>query len=181
MANDWSMPRPGEACFGTGREFEIGEEFQVFLYEADEGYERRDYSLDFTPPAEPAPVATWRTRRPEPSTKKAPPFDREAIYGFFERLEDAKDPIQAQFRFVLSLLLWRKKVLKLDRSATEGEQEIWEYTAIGTGVSHRVPRPALDEDRLETLSTQLEHLLANQPGQVNIDMPADLPLEANHE
>ena len=181
MANDWSMPRPGEACFGTGREFAVDEEFQVFLYEADEGYERRDYALDFAPPDEPAPVATWRTRRSEPTTKKAPPFDREAIYGFFERLEDVGDPIQAQFRFVLGLLLWRKKVLKLDRSTMDGDQEIWEYTTARTGVSHRVPRPALDEERLETLSAQLESLLASQPGQVNMDVPANLPLEANHD
>lgn len=181
MARDWNMPRPGEVCRGTGRAFEIGEEFQVLLYEAPDGYERRDYALDFEPPAEPAPVARWRTRRPEPTTRKVRPFDREAIYGFFEHLEDARDPDQARFRFVLGLLLWRKKVFKLERTVEEDGREVWEYVTVRTGITHRVPRPPLDEERLEELSTQLEHLLAGQPGPLDTSVSANSPTEADHD
>jgi len=164
---DWSMPRRADACAGCQRAFEVGETFRAYLYEAPEGYARRDYCLNCQPPDEPEPLGSWKTSRPEPAPRKILPFDRDAIYGFFTRLEDAEERPQIHFRFVLALLLWRKKVLKLERSVTVDDREIWEFVAIRTGDVHRVQRPALDEAELQQLSDQLEQLLAGQPVQAD--------------
>lgn len=168
MSSDWNMPRRGEACAGCGNAFEIGEALLTVLYEAEAGYERRDYCAHCQPPELPAPLGTWRTRRPEPAAKRVQPFDRETIYGFFERLEDADEPSRVQFRFVLALLLWRKKVLKMERAVDDGGREIWEFLVPRTGTVHRVARPDLDEQQLEQLSAQLEQLLAGQPGELDV-------------
>lgn len=183
MAQDWQMSRPGEACLACRREFPTGEAFQAGLYESPAGYERRDYCLNCGVPAEPSPLAVWKTRRPAP-TKKAQPFDREAIYGFFQRL-DGPDPEsgtaepadalagppgagtepaglsaeKVQFRFVLALLLWRKKILKFEQTLHEGGREIWQFAAPAAERTHRVERPDLDEAQMEKLSAQLEQLL----------------------
>lgn len=166
MSSDWSMPRRAEQCVGCQRRFEIGENFRAYLYETDAGYERRDYCAACTPPEAPAAIGSWKTRRPEPAVKKAQPFDREATYAFFERLEDADEPHEVQFRFVLALLLWRKKVLKLERTVAADGREAWEFAATRTGTPHCVLRPDLDESQLERLSAQLEQLLAGQPGEI---------------
>ncbi len=179
MSSEWTMPRRASACAGCQREFEIGEALQAFLYDTAEGYQRLDYCTACAPPEDPIPVGSWRTQRPVPATKKVQPFDREAIYGFFERLEDAEHENQLQFRFVLALLLWRKKVLKLERTASVGDREVWEFTAAQTGSPHRVERPALAEDQLEHLSAQLEQLLAGQPG--DLDVAADVTAEDRDE
>ncbi|MBI5866425.1 MAG: hypothetical protein HZB38_18295, partial [Planctomycetes bacterium] len=111
-------------------------------------------------------LAQWRTRRPLPTTQKVAPFDRETVLAFFRRLEKAETPEQIQFRFVLALLLWRKKALKLADTITEADREIWRFTQAQTQDAHHVVRPDLDEEQMERLSRQLEQLLAGQSGEL---------------
>lgn len=156
----WDMPRRAEHCSQCEREFAIGEPFHACLYAGPDGFQRRDYCQDCPIPEAPAALATWRTARPAPANPRVQPFDRETLYTFFTRLEDATAAEQLEFRFVLALLLWRKKVLKLDRSITDDDGELWLFAATHVDAEHRVRRPELDEARLEDLSTQLEALLA---------------------
>jgi hypothetical protein len=163
VSTDWNMPRRNENCAACAREFEVGETFVAALLTTAAGYERRDFCLRCSLPADLRPVGTWRTRRPESTPRKTQAFDREAIYAFFLRLEDARRPEQLQFRFLLALLLWRKKVLKLERSLDMGAHQIWEFSTPRTHETHRVTRPELDESELDRLSTQLETVLAAPP------------------
>jgi hypothetical protein len=167
VSNDWEMPRRGEACVACGRDFKPGDMIRAYLYESPEGYERRDHCADCRPPDEPPAIGVWRTRRPEPAVKRVHSFDREAVYHFFRRLEDADTPEQRQLRFVLALLLWRKRVLKLDRSDAVDGAELWHFTVPRSEETHAVERPDLDEEQLERLSTQLEALLAGEVGELS--------------
>jgi hypothetical protein len=171
VANDWQMPRRGATCHACEREFEPGDPVQAYLYESPEGYERRDFCTGCEPPEQPAPVGFWKTCRPQPTARKAVTFDRAAIFEFFERLEDADTTEQHQLRFVLALLLWRKKMLKLDRSDTAEGTEVWHFVVPRTGAEHAVRRPDLDEEQLERLGTQLEALLASQVGELSAIAP----------
>jgi hypothetical protein len=163
VATDWQMPRRNDACAGCGRAFEVGQPLQAFLYESRAGYERRDYCLGCQPADQPEPLGIWRTQRPAPPTRKAQPFDREAVYALFQRLEDEEEPEKIRLRFVLALLLWRKKVLKFEGSEAVGGQETWQFSVPRTDETHHVPRPALDEEQVEWLSAQLERALAGRP------------------
>ncbi len=167
MATDWQMPRRNDACANCERAFEVGQPLQAFLYESRAGYERRDYCLECQPPDQPEPLGFWKTQRPAPPTRKTQPFDRAAIYALFQRLEDDEEPEKIRLRFVLALLLWRKKMLKFERSEPAGGQEIWQFSVPRTDETHRVPRPALDEDQIERLSTQLEQVLAGRPDELD--------------
>ncbi len=164
MPTEWNMPRRGDACVGCHRRFDVGEPFAVYLYESNAGYQRREYCERCSPTPQPEPVAVWKTRRPAPAARQAQPFDREAIYGVFERLEEAEQPQQVRLRFILALLLWRKKVLRLERTVEFDGREAWEFVVAQTGTLHRVVHPEMDEQELEHLSAQLERLLAGQPG-----------------
>lgn len=171
MTHEWQMPRRGEACSACRAAFEPGTAFNAYLYETSAGYERRDFCLICSPPAEPEPIGFWRTRRPQPTARKVAPFDREAVFAFFQRLSSPDTPERVQFRFVLALLLWRKKVLKFDDTVHADGNEIWRFTQPQTHDSFDVVRPELDEAEIERLSNQLEQLLAGQPGDLE-------PLEA---
>lgn len=168
MANNWDMPRRGETCTACGHAFEIGETFRAFLSESPTGYERQDFCTTCPPPGMLGVLAAWTTRRPQPATKKAQPFDREAMYKFFQRLRDADEPEKLQFRFVLALLLWRKKVLKFVRSDEAEEVETWEFAETRSGETFHVRRPPLREDQIEQLSEQLEQLLVGAPGEAQV-------------
>ncbi len=172
VKQDWSMPRRAEGCLRCQRAFDVGEAFQTLLYETPEGYGRRDYCLGCPPEESPAPLGRWKTRRPEPSAKKTFAFDRETVLAFFERLSDSDDLRRRQFRFVLALLLWRKKALRLGATDATPTEEVWEFSAPRSGVTYRLVRPELDEDQLEQLSTQLEQLLATGAGELET-LPTD--------
>lgn len=171
MGEEWQMPRRGEACEICRRAFAPGATVQAYLFESPEGYARRDYCAACEPPDAALATAAWRTRRPEPAAKKAAAFDREAIYKLFETLDGAEAPQQRRLRFVLALLLWRKKVLKFEHSDVAMGVETWHYTTPRSGTAHAVARPELDEAQLEQLGTQLEDLLAGQVGDFNCLVP----------
>jgi len=168
LAGEWNMPRRGESCVGCGRLFEIGESLQAILYEVSGGYQRKDFCERCPPPAEPVPLAVWKTRRPAPATPKSQPFDREAVYAFFQRLEADERPEHQQFRFVLALLLWRKRVLKFRETERRDDTEYWNFSAPHVGRMHTAARPDLAEDELERLSAQLEQLLTGQAADVTL-------------
>jgi len=92
----------------------------------------------------------------------------------FRRLEDDQQPRKVQLRFLLALLLWRKKTLRLGHTEKTADGEVWEFVATATEDVHRVLRPALDEEHLEQLSAQLEQLLSG--AEVEFD-GATTPLE----
>lgn len=159
MATEWNMPRQSPSCCACQREFEIDETFGAFLYTAAGGFERRDYCAACTP-ADDAALAHWKTRRPAPAARRAPVFDRETVFAFFTRLDDADTPDKLQFRFVLALLLWRKKVLRFTETLSDAEGEVWRFETPTGGQRYDVRRPDLDEGQIERLSAQLEQLLA---------------------
>ena len=168
MSNQWEMPRRGNICSAEAHEFAVSEPIWALLFETKDGYERRDFCLAHAPDDACGEIARWLTRRPEPRAAKVQPFDREATFNFFKRLalqpEGAEISEQKlQFRFVLALLLWRKKVLKLESSDSAGDREVWCFRAPHADETFCVERPELAEDEIESLSQQLETLLADPP------------------
>jgi len=160
--NDWKTPRPTEQCAGCRHVFEPGETVRAFLYEASTGYERRDYCADCLPADDRQAVGSWRTRRPVLAARRRTAFDAAAAYELFQQLEDDAEPARTQLRFLLALLLWRKRVLKLARTCDETGCEYWEFRDLHADVTHRVRRPALAEEELDQLSSQLEQLVSGE-------------------
>lgn len=163
MSREWQVSRHGERCLACGRAFADNEVFQAQLYEsATEGYDRRDYCLGCTAQDATATVGTWKTRRPPRAAPRSQPFDRDAILDFFVRLEGADAPEKIQLRFALALFLWRKKVLRFERTHDAPNGEEWHFSQPGSDAAYAVLRPALDEDEIERLSLQLEQLMSGE-------------------
>lgn len=160
MNHDWTMPRRAECCAACQKEFEIGQPLQAFVYDVPTGYERRDYCVPCIATAGDNALASWRTRRPEPAARKTLAFDRQSVMSFFERLDEDGPPERVQFRFVLALLLWRKKAIKFIGATTDDAGEVWNFSKVAGNEACRVRRPELNEDELERLSGQLEALLS---------------------
>ncbi len=158
MDRDWQMPRSSFACARGDRAFEPGEQFRAYLFATAEGYQRRDYCLTCHPPDESAAIGSWKARRPAGGRPRTPAFDREAIYGLFQSLEGVRRQDQLELRFVLALVLWRRRVIRFISSVEGAAGEVWCFTGPGD-TQHRVERPVLDEDRIHKLSVELESLL----------------------
>ncbi len=79
---------------------------------------------------------------------------------FFERLAQETDGDKINFRFVLMLVLMRKRRLKYDSSKVEDDKEIWRLRIVGSDKQFvEVINPRLDEEQIGQLSSQIGEIL----------------------
>ena len=156
---EWDINRPLGQCAGSGKTIEPGQEYFAALAETVEGLERRDFCADFWQQSSPDVYCFWKTRMPLPNQKKKLFIDDDMLMAFFERLGTEIEPEKINFRFVLTLVLMRKRKLKYDNSRTEDGKEIWQLKVSGQQKTVEVINPNLTEDEIEELSSQVGQIL----------------------
>lgn len=163
MAGDWEISKATGRCTATGREFAEGEVYFAALLETPEGFERRDCAADaWTGPPEGC-FCYWRARVPVREKKpRTISIDSAMLTHLFLRLEDEESEMRQQFRFVLALLLMRKRLLKFEETVRDGEQEYWQLRLVTEQSVHRVLNPHLTDDQVDRLGAQLTALLSGE-------------------
>lgn len=156
---DWEIKKTIGQCSGTGREFEIDEEYFAALVEGEEGLQRRDFSLAYWEAEKPPVYCFWKTKMPNPEQKKKVFINDEMLMAFFDRMAEETDADKVNFRFVLTLILMRKRKLKYDGCRIEDGQEIWTLKVTGQDRAADVVNPHLTEDQIESLSAQMGQIL----------------------
>ena len=156
---DWTINKPLGVCSGSGRAIEPGEEYFGALVETEEGLERRDYSVEYWEREKPAVFCFWKSRLASPDEKKELFVSDEMLMAFFERLANETDPEKLNFRFVLALVLMRKRRLKYDATKMDGAREIWSLRVVGERDPVEVVNPHLDDEQIELLTSQIGQIL----------------------
>ena len=157
--DEWEIDKPLGQCYGTSRAIEPGEEYFSALVETDQGLERRDFCADYWDSEKPEVFCYWKTKLPHPDQKKHTFVDDEMLMAFFERLEKETEPEKINFRFVLALVLMRKRRLKYDGSRTEDGKEIWQLRVTGEKEPVEVINPNLGDEQIEQLTSQIGGIL----------------------
>jgi len=170
----FSIPRTTSRCAKTGEPLEPGQTMVVVLLErdGDEELDRLDYSLDAwesgtRPEDERKVFATWRTQVPEPGKKQDPLISADGLVDLFEQLGGTDDPRRLAFRYVLTLMLMRKRLLNyvgtedgqllvLPKGAEEGTEPTRVHDPQAAG--------ELDEEALMQLAEQVEQVLESNDG-----------------
>ena len=156
---DWEITKTLGECCGSGRKLEIGQEYFAALLETDEGFERRDFSVEFWEEQKPEVYCYWKTKMADPQQKKKIFINDEMLMSFFERLEEETEEEKVNFRFVLALVLMRKRKLKYDSSNDEFGKEIWTVKVTGENRTVRFINPHLTEEQIEQLSSLMGQIL----------------------
>ncbi|MHC4843520.1 MAG: hypothetical protein ACYTFM_07550 [Planctomycetota bacterium] len=156
---EWEISKPLGLCSGTEKEIAPGEEYIGALVETSDGLQRRDYCLDYWFENKPSVYCHWKTKIPLPDQKKRLFVDDEMLMAFFERLENETDTEKLNFRFVLTLVLMRKRKLKYDSTRMDDDKEIWRLKVTGTDDYAEVLNPQIDEEQIEQLSSQIGQIL----------------------
>ncbi len=156
---EWEINKPLGQCWGSGRKIEYGQEYFGALVETEEGLQRRDYCADYWLNEKPNVFCFWKTKLPNPDQKKQIFVDDDMLMAFFERLEKETEPEKINFRFVLALILMRKRRLKYDETKIEDGNEIWRLRIVGDKQIVEVVNPHLDEEQIEQLSSQIGQIL----------------------
>lgn len=171
LSSNYSIGRPTGLCAATGRRIEPGETCIACLCEQVEGdgFDRVDYSHDaWQGGARPERLFSfWQMIVPEPDAKPKVFVDDELLMNLFERLAEDERPQRIAFRFVLALILMRKKLIRYQRRDGEGADEKWLFRAKGSppppeGELIAVTNPHLSEDDIRSITDQLGEILSGE-------------------
>ena len=174
MAKEYNITRTGGRCCACGRRMQPGEEFVATVREADGAAEEELLREDFCTAcweaagdearSAPAVLGTWRSRVPATKEKKRRAFvDDDLLIGFFQRIEGAREPARVQLRFVLALVLMRKKLLVYDRCDRGPDgRDVWTMHLKGEKKTCKVIDANMDEDKIAEASRQLGEILEGE-------------------
>lgn len=159
-AQGYEVGRPLGRCAVSGREIAPDEKFMAALRETPLGFERVDVSTEAWEEYDKAGIlGFWQTTMPRPEAKKKLFVDDEVLCGLFERLADTAEPSKLNFRFVLGLILMRKRMLIYETSRYDGDREIWSVRFRGRDDRLDLLNPKLDEQQVTEVSQQLGEIL----------------------
>jgi hypothetical protein len=167
MGKDYDIGRPAGRCAECGKELSPGDEYMAAVREAGEGFDRQDVCLscwEAKEHGEAGAYGVWRARVPRADEKKRLFVDDEVIIEFFDRLEGAEEPAKVNFRFVLGLVLMRKKLLVYDRMRAEPDgREVWLMHLKGQERQQEVVDPHMDDEKIADVSRQLNQIMEVEP------------------
>ena len=169
MVEQWEIQRSEGRCAGTERILEPGEEYYAALVDLKDRFERRDFSCRYWEENKPEVYSFWKTHVPVPTEKKRLFVDDGVLINFFERLANETEALKINFRFVLTLILMRKRIVKYEDSHREQGKEIWKVRLVREKEIHEVINPHLDDDQVQQVSQELSAILQ---GDLEIDASA---------
>jgi hypothetical protein len=120
----------------------------------------------------------WKTSPPVPQQKKRLLVDDSVLVDLFARLEDRTAAADVHFRFVLALILMRKRLLRYESTepaatpalplsaappaAPGAAPEVWIMTPRGGAAPVKVTNPQLTPEQIADVSLQLTQILAEE-------------------
>ena len=159
-SSGYELGRPTGKCSLTGADIPAGEKFMAALRETPAGFERLDISITAWPGFDRRDVVGfWQTTMPSQEQKKKLFVDDEVLCELFERLKETTEPAKLNFRFVLGLILMRKKLLVYDNTRKEDDQEVWTLHFKGREYRLDLIDPKLNEQAMTEVSQQLSQIL----------------------
>ena len=155
---EYEIERSAKCCAATGREFAPGEEFYSVLIAEGAELKRHDYSVQAWQGPPPAAVGWWKSQMPQPNARRAYWAPNDVLLNFFDEL--AAQPDKQDMRYVLALLLVRRRVMRMEEEQRDeaGQERLLLYCP-RRDMQYEVPATAPDPQRAEEIQQVLAKLL----------------------
>ncbi|MEE8450371.1 MAG: hypothetical protein V3R99_00600 [Thermoguttaceae bacterium] len=155
---DYEVQRCTRHCETSGRDLVPGESFYSVLVAEGAELRRYDYSLEVWQGPPPGTVGWWKSQIPDRNAQRKHWAPNDVILHFFDEL--GRQPDKQDMRYVLSLLLVRRRVMRLEESETDeqGREMIVLYCP-RREATYKVPVATPDETRAEAIQEELAKLL----------------------
>jgi hypothetical protein len=163
MDTDWSIQSRGDRCATTGEEFADGAFFYTLLFEERDGFRREDLSEQaFKERAAdaPTPYSFWRTKYEAPPPAAPETLAKQTAEDLLRRYMEETSPQYANARYILALMLERKRMLKeVEVKKAEDGRLTRIYEHAKTGEVFVIPDPGLRLDQLGDVQMQVAEML----------------------
>jgi len=156
----YDVPRPAGKCAVSGRDILPGEKFVAAVRETDTGLERVDVSPECWGKFDRTKLlGFWQMTMPRAEEKRKLFVDDEVLCNLFERLADAAEPGKINFRFMLALVLMRKRLIVYEDIRNEEGRDLWVVRMKGKDERLNLIDPKLNEQEMAEVSQQLGQIL----------------------
>jgi hypothetical protein len=163
LGNEWTIQRRAERCAATGQPFGVGEYFYTLLFDDEAGFRREDLSeaaWQARPADGPPPFSFWRAKFEPPPPPPPEPLAKESAEDLLRRYMAENSPDHGNARYILAVMLERKKVLKeIETRETPEGGLIRIYEHAKSGEVFVIPDPRLRLDQIADVQTQVAALL----------------------
>jgi len=173
--SEYPIGRPTGVCAATGAALSPGQAYIGALVPAEpEGedapvLERRDYALEAWGSLEPKPAvfARWRGVVPQADAKPTLALDPPALYDLLDQLGENEDESRRTLRYVLALLLMRKRLLTHVGTRRDGDgRDVILVRRKGDDPESQpveIADPSLEPQALSTAAAQLASAIGLEP------------------
>jgi len=167
IIQDWKIRPTNARCELTGEAFEDGQEFYTCIFEDpnSDAFLRCDYAVPswarVKGELDPPPYSFWKStyKAPEQEERK-PRIEDTSAEGMLRRFMEEDDPSTENARYILALMLERRKTLiPTDSKETETRKLLF-YEHAENGDVFIVADPGLRLDEIETVQQEVSDLLA---------------------
>jgi hypothetical protein len=159
MMTEYQIQNPTLRCARSGRELKPGERIHSILRLEGSTFLREDISSEQWDGVPAGVYAHWQGRVPSGNKPRKTPIDDEVLVECLSRLAEESDPAKWSFRYVLALLLIRRKRMRLLETTSTGQQEVLVLGCPKTGATFSVIDPGLADDELEAVQDEVFRVL----------------------
>jgi hypothetical protein len=156
---DYQIQPNTRRCSQSGRELQPGEKFYSVLLEEGGKFSRLDYGSESWQGPPPGAFSFWSGRVPPLEPNRKPRIDDDLLLDCFNRLEGQTEPGRVSFRYVVALLLMRRRRLKFEEARTENGQEVLCLRCARSGARHDVVNPGLTEEEMTAVQDEVFKVL----------------------
>ena len=157
MANDWEIKGRAEKCSVTERAFQEGEYFYTLLFRDKQGFHRQDWCEEAWAQRNDniQPFSFWKSKFEPPAPPEPEALGKETAEDLLRRYMLQDSPEHANARYILSLMLERKRILKQIEAREDENGRTLIYQHIKSGDLFVIPDPQLRLDQLESVQNEI--------------------------
>ncbi len=159
MAEAWHIARSTRKCAVSGEPIPQGAPFFSALIEGDESFERKDYLAAAWDGVDKTPFFSyWKNKGGDAGEEKKQPVDYGRLLAFYDSLEGAEEAPKRLFRYVLALILVRRRRLRLeDAGRTETGDRLVVYDRRSEKTAE-ILAPEASKEELDAVQAKLNEL-----------------------
>ena len=152
---DYQIQASSRKCCVTGRVLAGGEKYFSVLVDQEGKLVRLDYSVEAWQGAPEGAFSFWKGTIATPEGRRRPPIDDEMLMDCFQRLDGQTEPGRIRFRYIIALLLMRRKRLAFEEAQQDAGQEVLVLRCNRTGAKFQVLNPCLTDEELMSVQEEV--------------------------
>jgi hypothetical protein len=162
---EWYINRGSKSCSLCEKTFPEEEVYFSALYDEKNTFIRKDFCVVcWDKKCDAAAFSHWKTKVPKKPEVVNRYANIDVFYDLFNKLENEKDLSRVNFRYVLSLYLMRKKILKLMSSHKSDDNEYLVLLDVKEGKETEVLKPRLTKEEVFSVTDEIGKLVNCSPG-----------------